>query len=223
MPTWVWIVIAIGAAIVIAAIARSAYKKRRSGRLQDTFGAEYDRTVADAPTRRERVAQTRRRCVDSDVVGRIVALRIPVGGHEQPPDRQHPHTRNDLVADRREPGGLERVDSAAAQRADSLVRRDRTLQKEDANNRRKRTVGQPPLVGRRLVRLRGLLERGLVDGVEGRPVGYGLGLDGLRLDGLRLGDELDSLGGLGRLWRDELLGELRRRLRRRRFQPIRAA
>ena len=53
MPTWVWIVIAIGAAIVIAAIAWGAYKKRRSGRLQDTFGAEYDRTVADAPTRRE--------------------------------------------------------------------------------------------------------------------------------------------------------------------------
>ena len=53
MPTWGWILIAIGAAIVIAAIAWSAYRKRRSSQLQDTFGAEYDRTVADAPTRRE--------------------------------------------------------------------------------------------------------------------------------------------------------------------------
>ena len=53
MPTWAWILIAIGAAIVIGAIAWSTYRKRRSLQLQDTFGAEYDRTVADAPTRRE--------------------------------------------------------------------------------------------------------------------------------------------------------------------------
>ena len=53
MPTWAWAVIIIGAAIVVAAIAWGAYKKRRTGRLQDTFGAEYDRTVADAPTRRQ--------------------------------------------------------------------------------------------------------------------------------------------------------------------------
>ena len=53
MPTWGWILIVIGAAIVIGAIAWSAYRKRRSARLQDTFGAEYDRTVADAPSRRE--------------------------------------------------------------------------------------------------------------------------------------------------------------------------
>ena len=53
MPTWGWILIAIGAAVVIAAFAWGAYRKRRSARLQDTFGAEYDRTVADSPTRRE--------------------------------------------------------------------------------------------------------------------------------------------------------------------------
>jgi hypothetical protein len=53
MPTWGWILIVIGAAIVVATIAWSAYRKRRRARLQDTFGAEYDRTVADAPTRRE--------------------------------------------------------------------------------------------------------------------------------------------------------------------------
>ena len=57
MPTWGWILVAIGAAIVIAAIAWGAYRKRRSTRLQDTFGAEYDRTVADAPTRREAEAE----------------------------------------------------------------------------------------------------------------------------------------------------------------------
>jgi hypothetical protein len=53
MPTWGWILIGIAAAVVIAAFAWGAYRKRRSARLQDTFGAEYDRTVADAPTRRE--------------------------------------------------------------------------------------------------------------------------------------------------------------------------
>ena len=57
MPTWGWILIAIGAAIVIAAIAWSAYQKRRRAGLQDTFGSEYDRTVADAPSKREAEAE----------------------------------------------------------------------------------------------------------------------------------------------------------------------
>jgi FtsZ-interacting cell division protein ZipA len=64
MPTWGWILVAIGAAIVIAAIAWSANRKRRRAGLQDTFGAEYDRTVADAPSRREaeaELAERRRR------------------------------------------------------------------------------------------------------------------------------------------------------------------
>ena len=53
MPTWGWIVIAIAAVVVLAAIAWSAYNNRRRKGLQDRFGSEYDRTVADAPSRRE--------------------------------------------------------------------------------------------------------------------------------------------------------------------------
>ena len=53
MPTWGWIVIAIAAVVVLAAIAWSAYNGRRRKGLQDRFGSEYDRTVADAPSRRE--------------------------------------------------------------------------------------------------------------------------------------------------------------------------
>jgi hypothetical protein len=53
VPTWGWIVIAIAAVVVVAAIAWSAYNNRRRQGLQDRFGSEYDRTVADAPSRRE--------------------------------------------------------------------------------------------------------------------------------------------------------------------------
>jgi hypothetical protein len=53
VPTWGWIVIAIAAVVVLAVIAWSAYNSRRRQGLQDRFGSEYDRTVADAPSRRE--------------------------------------------------------------------------------------------------------------------------------------------------------------------------
>ncbi|HEX3267869.1 MAG TPA: hypothetical protein VHQ98_07805 [Gaiellaceae bacterium] len=53
MPTWAWILIAIGVVLVVAVLAWSAYASRRRKGLQETFGPEYDRTVADAPTRRE--------------------------------------------------------------------------------------------------------------------------------------------------------------------------
>ena len=53
MSTWVWIVIAIAAVIVVAAVAWSANNARRRKDLQERFGSEYDRTVADAPSRRE--------------------------------------------------------------------------------------------------------------------------------------------------------------------------
>jgi FtsZ-interacting cell division protein ZipA len=53
VATWVWIVIAIAVVVVLAAIAWSAYKSRQRKALQERFGSEYDRTVADAPSRRE--------------------------------------------------------------------------------------------------------------------------------------------------------------------------
>ena len=58
MPTWGWIVIAIAVIVVLGGIAWSGYssRRRRAG-LQERFGGEYDRTVADAPSRREAEAE----------------------------------------------------------------------------------------------------------------------------------------------------------------------
>jgi hypothetical protein len=62
MPTWAWIVIVIAAAvIVVGAIAWSAARARRRKGLQERFGSEYDRTVSDAPSRREAEANLNER------------------------------------------------------------------------------------------------------------------------------------------------------------------
>ena len=54
MPTWGWILIAIGVAVVIVAlIVTSITKKRRTKQLQSQFGPEYDRTVESADSRRK--------------------------------------------------------------------------------------------------------------------------------------------------------------------------
>ena len=53
MAAWEWILIAIAAVIVLAAFAWNAFAARRRKGLQERFGSEYDRTVADAPSRRQ--------------------------------------------------------------------------------------------------------------------------------------------------------------------------
>jgi hypothetical protein len=53
MPAWGWILIAIGVVAVCLLIAWRAIVTRRRRGLQQTFGPEYDRTVADAPSRRQ--------------------------------------------------------------------------------------------------------------------------------------------------------------------------
>lgn len=53
MPTWAWILIAIAALAVIALVAWNALRARRTRTLREGFGPEYDRTVADAPSKRE--------------------------------------------------------------------------------------------------------------------------------------------------------------------------
>jgi hypothetical protein len=53
MPTWAYILIAVGIVIVLAAVAYMAYQRRRRKELQETFGPEYERAVADSPTRKE--------------------------------------------------------------------------------------------------------------------------------------------------------------------------
>ena len=53
MDTWVWIVIAVVAVIVLLAVVLGATRARRSRSLQDRFGNEYDRTVEQAGGKRE--------------------------------------------------------------------------------------------------------------------------------------------------------------------------
>ncbi len=45
MPTWAWVVIAVGAVALMALLAASFLMRRRTGRLRDRFGPEYDRMV----------------------------------------------------------------------------------------------------------------------------------------------------------------------------------
>src|SRR2546423_14993424 len=61
MSTWVWIVIAIAAVVVVAGIVWSATRSRRTKTLQEGFGPEYDRTVAEAPSKREAEAELEER------------------------------------------------------------------------------------------------------------------------------------------------------------------
>ena len=66
MSTAGWILIAVAAAVIVAGVAAWwVYRQQRSRRLRETFGHEYDRTVADAATRREAeqdlIERTRRR------------------------------------------------------------------------------------------------------------------------------------------------------------------
>ncbi|HSC91812.1 MAG TPA: hypothetical protein VLB86_09190 [Gaiellaceae bacterium] len=61
MDTWVWIVIAVAVIVVLAAVAWYVVNERRRRELQEGFGPEYDRTVAEAPSRREAESELRER------------------------------------------------------------------------------------------------------------------------------------------------------------------
>jgi hypothetical protein len=51
MPTWAWILIVVAAVIVVAAAALALSAKRRTTRLKERFGPEYDRTVEESSSR----------------------------------------------------------------------------------------------------------------------------------------------------------------------------
>jgi hypothetical protein len=70
MATWVWIVIAVAAVAVLALVLWSALRARRTRTLKEGFGPEYDRTVADAPSKREAeadLAERRKRREELDI------------------------------------------------------------------------------------------------------------------------------------------------------------
>jgi hypothetical protein len=57
MDTWVWIVIAIAAIVVIGLLAYVASRERRRKQLREGFGPEYERVVSEAPSQREAEAE----------------------------------------------------------------------------------------------------------------------------------------------------------------------
>jgi hypothetical protein len=70
MATWVWAIIAAAAAVVIVAVIVLALRARRTARLRDRFGPEYDRTVETAGGRRDAerdLAQRERRRDELDI------------------------------------------------------------------------------------------------------------------------------------------------------------
>ena len=58
MPVWGWILIAAIAVVVLAIVgARSAQSRRRTGRLKERFGPEYERTVGGADGQKDAEAE----------------------------------------------------------------------------------------------------------------------------------------------------------------------
>jgi cytoskeletal protein RodZ len=53
MPGWVWVLIAIAVVVVLGVVVWQALARRRTERLRDRFGPEYDRTIGTAENRRE--------------------------------------------------------------------------------------------------------------------------------------------------------------------------
>jgi hypothetical protein len=57
MAAWVWVLIVVGIAALLAVVAWRAFARRRTGRLQEQFGPEYDRTLDSAENRRDAEAE----------------------------------------------------------------------------------------------------------------------------------------------------------------------
>ena len=57
MPVWAWILIAVGAVLVIALIAWQLMTQQRTRKLKGEFGIEYERMVSSADSRREAEAE----------------------------------------------------------------------------------------------------------------------------------------------------------------------
>jgi hypothetical protein len=53
MPAWVWVLVAVGVVVVLGGVTWNALAHRRTSRLQDRFGPEYDRMVGTAENKRE--------------------------------------------------------------------------------------------------------------------------------------------------------------------------
>jgi hypothetical protein len=61
MPSWVWVLIAVAAVVLLAIVVRQAVARRRTGRLQERFGPEYERAVGAAESKTEAEAELQSR------------------------------------------------------------------------------------------------------------------------------------------------------------------
>lgn len=61
MPNWAWVVIVIAVLVVIAIVFWALTARRRSERLRERYGAEYDRTVRQEGRRRDAESELERR------------------------------------------------------------------------------------------------------------------------------------------------------------------
>jgi hypothetical protein len=61
LATWIWIVIAVAAVLVVVAVVAAVVRAERRKDLQSRFGPEYDRTVDRADGRRKAEAELRAR------------------------------------------------------------------------------------------------------------------------------------------------------------------
>ena len=61
MPSWVWVLIAIAVVALLAVVVWQALARRRTGRLQQQFGPEYDRTLGKTDSKRDAEAELQAR------------------------------------------------------------------------------------------------------------------------------------------------------------------
>jgi FtsZ-interacting cell division protein ZipA len=61
MPAWLWVLIAIAVVAVLAVVVWQALARRRTGRLQQQFGPEYDRALGSAESKRDAEAELQAR------------------------------------------------------------------------------------------------------------------------------------------------------------------
>ena len=61
MPTWLWILIVVVAALVVVGVIASALRARRTSTLRERFGPEYDAWPRTRPTKREAESELRER------------------------------------------------------------------------------------------------------------------------------------------------------------------
>jgi hypothetical protein len=69
MTAWVWVIVAVAVLVLAAAIAWRLVSRRRTGKLKESFGPEYERSKAEAGSRRKGEAEltareTRRQGLD---------------------------------------------------------------------------------------------------------------------------------------------------------------